>query len=181
MCGTITLVEHQDQERRQRHRKGNHHRPQLVLILGQQAGRMGELEEHEGELAGLAEKDRQQQPIGDMHAEEGGKHIEHADLDAEDQHHQRGDAQGLGHHHRKGDPHADRDEEQAEQQAFERLQIAVEFVAIFAVGQEHAGEEGTEAGLMPRLAVASAAPMTSARPRAVKASGTLVIATQRIT
>ena len=56
----------------------------------------------------------------------------------------RGDAQRIGEQHRKGDRHADGDEEQAEQQALERLEIAFELVAVFAVGQQHAAEEGAE-------------------------------------
>ena len=40
--------------------------------------------------------------------------------------------------------HADRDEEQAEQQALERLDVGLELVAVLAVGEQHAGEEGAE-------------------------------------
>ena len=54
--------------------------------------------------------------------------------------------QRLGEEHREGDAHADRDEEQPEQQALEGLEVAFEFVAILAVGEQHAGEEGAEGG-----------------------------------
>ena len=40
--------------------------------------------------------------------------------------------------------HADRDKEQPEQQAFERLEIRFQLVSKFTVGQQHAGQEGAE-------------------------------------
>jgi hypothetical protein len=40
--------------------------------------------------------------------------------------------------------HADRDEEQAEEQAFERLDVGLEFVPEFAVGEQYSGEEGPQ-------------------------------------
>ena len=35
----------------------------------------------------------------------------------------------------------DRDEEQAQQQALERLDVGLELVAVLRVGQQHAGQE----------------------------------------
>ena len=40
--------------------------------------------------------------------------------------------------------HAHRDEEQAEQQALEGLEVGLQLVAELAVGEQHAGEEGAE-------------------------------------
>ena len=40
--------------------------------------------------------------------------------------------------------HADRDEEEAEQQALERLDVGLQLVAVFGLRQQHAGHEGAE-------------------------------------
>ena len=40
--------------------------------------------------------------------------------------------------------HADADEEQSEQQALERFDLRFDFVAVFGIGQQHAGEECAE-------------------------------------
>ena len=45
--------------------------------------------------------------------------------------------------------HADGDEEQAEQQALERLDVGLELVAVLGVGEQHAGEEGAERHRQP--------------------------------
>ena len=37
-----------------------------------------------------------------------------------------------------------RDEEQAQEQALERLDVGLEFVAEFAVGEQHAGQKGSQ-------------------------------------
>ena len=49
------------------------------------------------------------------------------------------------------DLRADRDEEQAEQQPLERLDVGLELVAVLAVGEHHAGEERAERGRQPDL------------------------------
>ncbi|MOA00544.1 hypothetical protein D3C78_1199140 [compost metagenome] len=41
--------------------------------------------------------------------------------------------------------HAHADEEQSEQQALERFELRLQLMAIFRVGQQHTGEEGTKA------------------------------------
>jgi hypothetical protein len=42
--------------------------------------------------------------------------------------------------------HADREEEEAEQQALEGLDVRLELVAVVGIGEEHAGGEGAERG-----------------------------------
>ena len=42
--------------------------------------------------------------------------------------------------------HADGHEEQAQQQALERLDVGLELVPVLAVGEQHAAEEGAEGG-----------------------------------
>src|SRR5262249_36230351 len=74
----------QQQERRQRHRERHDDGEELLLRAIEQGRVAGELQQHEGELAGLAQQDRHQQPLGDLHAEERAEHVEHDDLDADD-------------------------------------------------------------------------------------------------
>ena len=49
------------------------------------------------------------------------------------------------------DGRSDRDEEQPEQQALERLDVALELVAVLGVGEHDAGDEGPEGGAQPDL------------------------------
>ena len=54
------------------------------------------------------------------------------------------DQQRLAEEQREVDARAHRDEEHGEQQALEGLEVHLELVAVFALGQHHAGEEGAE-------------------------------------
>ena len=58
--------------------------------------------------------------------------------------HDGGDHERPVQHDREVDRHADGDEEEAEQQALERFDVGLEFAPVFALGKQHAGEEGTE-------------------------------------
>ena len=76
--------------------------------------------------------------------------------------------------------HADGDEEQPEQQSLEGLDVGLEFVAKFAVREQHAGQKSAQrqrqAHLTHQQRGSDAPP---ARPAAVKASATRVAATIR--
>jgi len=60
--------------------------------------------------------------------------------------HDRGDRTRLAEHARQVDAHAHGHEEQAQQQALEGLDLGLEFVPEFRVGQQHAGQERAQAG-----------------------------------
>ncbi len=69
----------------------------------------------------------------------------HACDEAEDEH-------GLRGHERKVDRGADRDEKQPEQQTFERIDIALELVAVLARREHDAGQERAQRGREPHAA-----------------------------
>ena len=72
------------------------------------------------------------------------------------------------------DLRADRDEEQAEQQALERLDVGLELVAVLAVGEHHAGEERAERRATGRrCCISSAMPTTISSAAAVNDSRSL--------
>ena len=73
---------------------------------------------------------------------------------------------------RRSRRHADRDEEEAEQQALERLDIGLQLVAVFGFREQHAGHEGAERHATGRPTLASAAvPATMSSATAVNTSG----------
>ena len=85
-------------------------------------------------------------PSASVEAEDAAEDEEHGDLHGDDAEDQRGDQAGLLAEQGKVDAGADRDEEQADQQALERLDVAFELVPVFAVGEHDAGQEGAERG-----------------------------------
>ena len=75
---------------------------------------------------------------------------------------------------------ADRDEEQPEQQALERLDVALELVAVLAVGEHHAGEERAERRATARpICISSAMPTTISSAAAVNDSRSRVRGEER--
>ena len=78
--------------------------------------------------------------------------------------------------------HADRHEEQAEQQPLERLDVGFELVAVLAVGQQQTGDESAERHRhADRIRPAARCRCTTNSAAAVNASPTLVSATRRST
>ena len=68
------------------------------------------------------------------------------------------------------DAGAHRHEEEAEQQPLERFYVCLQLVAIFAVRQHHAGEEGAKGGERPTDSISTAMAITSSRAAATKIS-----------
>ena len=54
--------------------------------------------------------------------------------------------QPRGANHERIDGHADRDEEEAEQQPLERLDVDLDVVAVLGLAEQEAGEERAERG-----------------------------------
>ncbi len=71
-------------------------------------------------------------------------HPEHGALDGEQADDQAEDQQRLFEQQAEIHAHAHGDEKQAQQQALERLDRGLDFVAVLRIGQQHAGEEGAE-------------------------------------
>ena len=101
-------------------------------------------EQHERELAAACERDAET-PCGGVIVTRTARATQiSAALSAEQAQRQREDHERLRGEQAQVRRHADRDEEQAEQQALERLDVGLELVAILAVGEQHAGDERAE-------------------------------------
>ena len=67
--------------------------------------------------------------------------------------------------------HSDRDEEEAQQQALERLDVRLQLMAIFGIGQQHPGQKRAEGSDNPAASHRAAVPTTIISAAAVKTSG----------
>ncbi len=110
---------------------------------------LGEREEHEGEFADLGEGQGEEGARVGPQAETPRQQGQHRQLHAHD-------AQGEGHDGARGighQPEVQRgshgDEEDPEEQTLEGLDVGLQFVAVLAVGQHYACEEGPERGAQP--------------------------------
>ena len=74
-----------------------------------------------------------------------------ANFKAIDADHQPRDQERLRQDQGEVDRRADGEEEEAEQQPLERLDVALQFVAVLAVGEHHAGQEGAQRRAQPHL------------------------------
>ena len=106
----------------------------------------GEGEEDETEFARLRQRQGKERQAGAAQAEGFAEYVQHCRLDCHDSDGQGEDDVVFVAQQLKVDARADGDEEQAEQEAFEWLQRAFQFVAVFAVRQHHAGDEGAKRG-----------------------------------
>ena len=137
------FVDH-EQQRRQRHRHGHHHDQELDRIGTEHTVGQRHVEQHERELAGMTQQHgeaanaigvvagepphRNQDDCLDQHQCESG---------ANDRDRMRDQQSQVGRH-------ADRNEEQPQQQALERVDAGFDLVAVLRISQQHAGEKGTE-------------------------------------
>ena len=136
----------QQQHRRQRHRDADDG-GQLVAQLGVHQLHPGRFaEDHEGELAAQPQGAGQHQRAARVQSPRPAADAEQQrELDRQQGRHARGDQFGLRHHRVQVDVHADGDEEQAQQQALERVDLRFQLVAEFGIGQQHAGQERAQA------------------------------------
>ena len=142
-------IQQQHHDGREGHRQdhdGGHHGPRPRV---EDARRERRGVQYERELASLREQRRTLQGFTPVGAEDPGDAV-----DAERLHrHERGDAgrDGLpvAGDHAQVQRHADRQEEQAEQDAAERLDVGLELVPKRRLGQQHAGDEGAHRHRQP--------------------------------
>ncbi len=134
-----------DQERRRRPRQHDHRRQQVAQIAGEYADTEREPEQHEREFAALRNHCGHAQRIRHRHLRGVAcDQVQHGRLDQQQQRNA-GEHRGQRHQHQRPvDAHADRQEEQSEQQTLERFQVRFDFVAILGVGEQDAAEECTE-------------------------------------
>ncbi|KAG1200456.1 hypothetical protein G6F35_012370 [Rhizopus arrhizus] len=78
-------------------------------------------------------------------------HVQQAELDHQQDADACSDQPRFGGDAVEVDAHAHRNEEQAQQQPLERLDLCFQFVPELRIGQQHAGQEGAEAGAEARF------------------------------
>ena len=134
------------EERRQQHGEGDDEQQAFGGVFRHVAMLYGEGEEDETEFARLRQRQGKERQAGAAQAEDFAEYVQHRRLDCHDSDGQGEDDVVFVAQQLKVDARADGDEEQAEQEAFERLQRAFQFVAVFTVRQYHAGDEGAKRG-----------------------------------
>ena len=140
------LVVEDEQQRGDQH--GQRDDQQQLIGEGGFEHRIGDAEgdQDEGELARLRQAQAEQPQRLPPQAVEPADQQQHCHLGSHrhrgPEHHRIPDRAGE----REVDPRADSDEEQPQQQALERVDVAFELVAVFAGGKHHARDEGAERG-----------------------------------
>ncbi|MOA21008.1 hypothetical protein D3C78_1414840 [compost metagenome] len=98
--------------------------------------------QYEGKLAALAKHAGKLQTHRTAQAKNTRQRIQDARLDRHQQHHAQQHFGQMGIEYADIQRHAHRDKKQPQQQPFERLDGDFQLVAIFAFGQQHAGDKG---------------------------------------
>ena len=133
------------EQRGQRHRQGDRDDEQAVLARLEQLVVAGEVEHDEGELAAAGEHERELDRLLEVEfARELADREQRERLDRKDAGDDQTDHERLLLDQAEIERDADADEEQAKQQALERLDLRFDLVAEFRVGEQHAGEERAE-------------------------------------
>ncbi len=131
-------------DRRRGHRDRDGRRQQRDPLAVEDARRLRHREHHERELAPLPEQRAEREPLPLRHAERPGQRDQHRELDADEsgdeQQQQARMAGDLAEVYR----HADGDEEEAEQQALERLDVGLQRAPVLGTREQHAGDERAE-------------------------------------
>ena len=139
------------QQRGGRHRQADDRHQPVTRGGVQQPGLRGFAEHHERELAAQRQHPAQQQRAA--HVQPAGtqaKREQQREFHRQQQCHPGRDQQRLGGDPLQVDAHANRHEEQPEQQALERADLRFQFVPVFGFGQQHAGQERAKAGAQSR-------------------------------
>ena len=132
------------EQRRQGHRQANHDQEQLSGLGRHHLRCHREASRDERELAAPPEHHRQADRRPPREAEGERQPAEHARLDERQPDHRAENRQGARDDGPGVDLHAYADEEQAEQQALERLDVEFDLVPVGGVGQQQSREEGAE-------------------------------------
>ena len=109
------------------------------------------VEHHEGEFAAQPQHAAEHQRAARGQPGQPADAVQQGELDHQQGGHAGGDQPRLGGHAGQVDAHAHGDEEQAQQQPLERLDLRFQLVAEFRIGQQHAGQERAQARAQPGL------------------------------
>ena len=130
-----------DQQRSEGHGQRNHDDELVGQRRVEHLRAGGNAEQHEGKLSALGDGEREVDRRAVAVAPQPCDDIEHQGLGRHQAKRQSNQQKRLLYDQAQIDRHADGDEEQAQQQALERLDVGFQFVAVFRIGQQHAGEK----------------------------------------
>ncbi len=142
--GCNQAVMQQKQKRREKHGDGDHGNQCFRHGLWEHAIAPGELKQNEREFTSLGQGNGKQQAFGDRHFENFRDDEQGDGFDHDQTGNQPADHPELIADERKIEAGSDGDEKDAQQQSLERLDVALQLVAVFAVGQHHTGDEGAQ-------------------------------------
>ncbi len=137
------IVEDQ-QQRSQCHGERHHQGQQWDGVTGQYPVLGRERKQHEGKFPALGQGQREGPALTRRDADGEAEGHQHQPFEHHQPDHQGRDQEGVFGKQTEVDPRSHRHEEEAKQQAFEGLNIRLQLVAIFAVRQYYAGEEGAQ-------------------------------------
>ncbi len=152
VSGLLVLVEvtradavtHDEQQRRQGHRKRYREREQAIPRTRQRMRSASDAEYDECKLAALGEQGGKQPAFALAHLESRRHRGERYALDSLIADDQQNHEQGIGSEQTEVDRHAHRDEEEPHQKALEGLEVGLERMPILRIGEQHTREKGTE-------------------------------------
>ena len=133
-----------DDDRGQRHRHGDDRAEQTRCLWAEQQPALCRAKQHKAEFAALGEQQAHRQCAGEWRAEQPGEEGNDPGLCRHHCQHDQEHQPCLFTQHGEVEAHADRHEEQPEQQAAERLDIGLKFVAVGRFGEHHARNKGPE-------------------------------------
>ena len=134
-----------DRKRRQRHRYRDHHHQRFVQGRRQHLGLAGDGKHDEGELAALCHQAGKGPALHGGNRQRARQRGQQHHLERHVANRQREDLQRPVGQQAEVDRHADRGEEQPQQESLEWFEVRFERLAVFGAGQQDAGQEGAEA------------------------------------
>jgi hypothetical protein len=134
----------QHDERGRDHRERDDEREERAPVTRQDADLTRHAEHDERELAALAEQAGEEQVSAARHPCGACYPDEKRRFERYESHDEAQEEPGVVGEQGEVDRHADRDEEEPEQEALERLDVGLERVAILAAREQHAGQERAE-------------------------------------
>ena len=155
LAGFVALRLHPDaagghhQERRGGHGNGHHGAEQAGGFRIQQSAALRLRVENEGELAALAQQQAKCECGAPCHLQQQAEAHDDGRLDRDQRRRHAEHEAGPLRHRAKVQHHADRKEEQAEQDRTERFDIRLQLVPVRRVRQHDAGDEGSQRGGEP--------------------------------
>ena len=121
-------------------------------VIGDHPVLRGEGKQHEREFTPLRQREGEQEILIESHAEGAPQHQQDDELDRHQRRNQSENQARRARDQIEVDRGAHGDEEDGEQQSLERVDLALQLVAVLAVGQHDAGEEGSQRRAQSHLA-----------------------------